>query len=86
MSSRGVDTSEPTADELMSPLLNILYYAMFRNTWMTVTKHFVTIMKFRNTDEEAHNVDIKITVNYVFRRKERENLSGKRNSHDNKNK
>lgn len=26
-----------TADELMSPLLNILYYAMFRNTWMTVT-------------------------------------------------
>lgn len=28
MSSRGVDTSEPTADELMSPLLNILYYAM----------------------------------------------------------
>lgn len=43
-------------------------------------------MKFRNTDEVAHNVDIKITVNYVFRRKERENLSGKINSQDNKNK
>lgn len=43
-------------------------------------------MKFRNTHEEAHDADIKITVNYVFRRKERENLSGKINSQDNKNK
>lgn len=42
--------------------------------------------KFRNTYEDAHNVDITITVNYMFRRKEHENPSGKINSQDNKNK